>query len=108
MIEYKDFMKITDKEIIFILQDIFNAIKVSDIIRDTDFRQIYATIATEWEGENENEVSEIEDEVTLYDDRVVCSGFSITANNILQYMKFMLAKGYSTLLKDNKYLSQEI
>lgn len=105
MIDYKDFMEITDKEIIYILQDIFKATKVYEINRYSDLRQIDAIIVTEWTGENEGEISEMEDDVTLDSNKIKCYGFAVTSDDILKYKKFMLAKGYSELLKDNKYLN---
>ena len=99
VLAYKDFNLITDDEIKYILYDIFKG-KVKSIDRAPN--RINVTMDTPCENEF------FEDRAILTEDNINVLEFIVTGDEIRKYEQFLLARGYSVLLKDNKYLDGEL
>lgn len=104
MLEYRNFLDLTDEEIEFILKDIFEATKVENIIRNKEYNEIEVDITTQWEDpDEENGYINITDNITLYEDNISVP-FSLDTKDKLRWKQFLLSKGCNYLLKNNPYL----
>lgn len=100
---YREFLSLTDEEIIFILNDIFHPVKIENIQRNTDWNTIDADMTTNgWDDGEDNNI-EITDEITL-NLNDIDTPFSQDRTDVIQWKKYLLAKGCNSLLKDNPYL----
>lgn len=102
MLRYREFLSLTDEEIMLILTDIFNPIKIENIQREEGFDVITAEITMDGWSDGET-VYESTDEITLKPNTIQVD-FSVDSEDMLKYKQFLLAKGCSYLLKDNPYL----
>lgn len=103
MMKYREFLSLTDEEIVFILMDIFNPVKIENIKRDEKFNEITVAMTTDGWHTEETENLEITDEVTLTPSSISVD-FSINYKDIFKWKQFLLAKGCDERLKDNSYL----
>lgn len=102
--KYRDFMSLTDDEIKFIVNDIFQPKSIGAIERIEEWEEIEVAIVTEW-GNDEFGVEEIEDIIGLREN-IIYSDFEILYEDLFKWRQFLLAKGCNELLKDNRYLIQ--
>ena len=106
MIKYREFMDLTDDEIIFIIKDIFPYTrKVDQIERDKKHNTISCQIYIM------DEYPEFADVLDLsipsgFDDGITTHDFSLTHVEIWKWKQYLLAKGCDSRLKDNPYLNQ--
>ena len=102
--KYRDFMSLTDDEIIFIITDIFPYTKkVDNIVRDQKSRCISCDIYIM------DEYPEYADTLDLtvpsgYDQGIATHDFSLTDGELWKWKQYLLAKGCDQRLKDNPYL----
>ena len=102
--EYRDFMSLTDDEIIFIITDIFPYTKkVDNIVRDQKSQYISCDIYIM------DEYPEYADTLDLtvprgYDQGIATHDFSLTDEELWKWKQYLLAKGCDQRLKDNPYL----
>ena len=105
---YKEFLELTDDELEFIVNDIFHLEKISNIERDKKWHRITCDATTGGWDDGEGGTFEITDELELEMPNGGNCGihvnFSIDADDIIKWKKFLLAKGCNELLKDNPYL----
>ncbi len=103
---FRDFMSLSDEEIIFIVTDIFNPVKIESIIRDGKWNEIRCDITTIWGlGTKEEPYEDIVDELTLKENGLEIN-FSLNNNDRLKWKQYLLAKGCNKLLRDNPYLNK--
>lgn len=110
MLQYREFISLTDEEIKFILTEMFNPTKIENIERDKEWNEITAEITTGgWDNGEEGEF-EMEDVITLKIPTVYNCGlevdFSLTSEDKLKWSQFFLAKGCDYRLKDNPYMEE--
>lgn len=104
--EYRDFMSLTDEEIIFIVTDIFKPVKIENIVRNKEWNEINCDITTTWGlGTKEDPYEDIVDELTLKENGMEIN-FSMNSNDRLKWKQYLLARGCNKLLKDNPYLNE--
>lgn len=102
MLEYKEFITLTDYEITFILTELFNPVNISNITRDSKWNIITADIETDgWN--NGEELINIVDTVTLSPNDISVD-FALTDEDLLKYRQYLLARGCNYLLKNNPYI----
>lgn len=101
MLQYKEFIDLTDEEIEFILKDIFHPTNVRNIKRDVEYNEITADITTSWNDGKED--LDVTDEITLTPEKIVVD-FSLAKDDLLKWKQFLLAKGCDYRLKDNPYI----
>lgn len=112
MLQYREFLDLTDDEIKFILIDIFHPVKIENINRSAAWNEITVDITTGGWDDGEDDNMEITDEITLSlprgDNCGIQVDFSLNKDDILKYKQFLLAKGCNYLLKDNPYLNKAV
>ena len=96
---YKEFNSITDDEIKYIIYDIFGA-KVESINRKENNIGVVIKIK---EAEDF-----IEDIIVLTENDIDALDFIVSGDEIYKYEQFLLARGYNSLLRNNKYLDIKI
>lgn len=110
MLQYREFLSLTDEEIKFILTEMFNPIKIGTIERDKEFNEITVEMTTGGWDDGEGGEFEIEDIITLKMPTVYDCGlevdFSLTSEDKLKWEQFLLAKGCDYRLKDNPYMEE--
>ncbi len=110
MLQYREFLSLTDEEIKFILTEMFNPIKIENIERDKEWNKITVEMTTGGWDNGKDEDFEIEDTITLNMPTVYDCGlevdFSLTSEDKLKWRQFLLAKGCDYRLKDNQYLEE--
>lgn len=110
MIQYREFLDLTDEEIKFILTEMFNPTKIGKIERDKEWNEITVEMTTGGWDDGEDEDFEIEDVITLKMPTVYNYGlevdFSLTREDKLKWSQFLLAKGCDYRLKDNPYMEE--
>lgn len=101
MIQYRDFMSMSNQEVIKILTDLFGFMKleVLNIQHDYTYKEIRAEISTQWDNDM------VIDEVVL-DENTISAPFSLNSNDYNLYQKYLLAKGMNELFKNNPYLGE--
>ena len=106
MLKYREFLSLTDEEVRFILNEIFQPVKVENIKRDKEWNEITAEMTTDDWGveEDSDETTEITDVIELTVDGMNVD-FSLTSEDILKYQQFLLAKGCDERLKNNPYMN---
>lgn len=106
MLKYREFLSLTDEEVRFILNEIFQPVKVENIKRDKKWNEITAEMTTDGWGveEDSDETTEITDVIELTVDGMNVD-FSLTSEDILKYQQFLLAKGCDERLKNNPYMN---
>lgn len=106
MLKYREFLSLTDEEVRFILNEIFQPVKVENIKRDKEWNEITAEMTTDGWGveEDSDETTEITDVIELTVDGMNVD-FSLTSEDILKYQQFLLAKGCDIRLKNNPYMN---
>lgn len=101
---YRKLTDLTDREITFILNDIFHPEKIEHIDRDIENNTIDVDMTTLWGNpHDEDGVSEITDTITLTE-HTIRLDFQPAAGDLHSYRQYMLAKGCNELLKNNQYL----
>ena len=109
MLEYREFLDLTDEEIKFILTEIFHPVKIENIQRDKTYNEFTVEITTGW-NEGEKDEFEITEEIALKMPSFYSCGlevdFQLKREDELKWKQFLLAKGCDYRLKDNPYLSQ--
>lgn len=104
--KYREFLDLTDEDIIFILNDIFHPKKIENINRDKEWNSINADMTTEWgHEEDEDGIIEITDNVVLSMDNIKVD-FQMASGDLTKWKQFLLAKGCNQLLKENPYLEK--
>lgn len=103
--KYREFLSLTDDEVRFILEDIFQPVRVGNFRRDPHVNTITVEMTTDkWD----NEETEITDEVRLTLPEPGDSGldvdFFVSSEDELKWRQFLIAKGCHPLFKDNPYL----
>lgn len=102
---YRDFISLTDEEVIYIVDDIFKPVKIENIVRSTGWNGITCDITTTWGlGTIEDPYEDITDELTLKENGLEIN-FSTNSNDRLKWKQYLLSKGCNKLLKDNPYLN---
>jgi hypothetical protein len=99
--KYRKLNDLNDKDIIFIVSEIFNPKVVSNIQRNEDDNEISCEITMEWDdGE---ETFDLTDELTLTENNIQAD-FSITNADIHKWKQYLLAKGCNSLLQNSPYI----
>lgn len=110
MLQYREFLSLTDEEIKFILTEMFNSTKIVNIERDKEWNKITVEMTTGGWDDGEGGEFEIEDIITLKMPTVYDCGlevdFSLTSEDKLKWEQFLLAKGCDYRLKDNPYMEE--
>jgi hypothetical protein len=110
MLQYREFLSLTDEEIKFILTEMFNPTKIVNIERDKEWNKITVEMTTGGWDDGEGGEFEIEDIITLKMPTVYDCGlevdFSLTSEDKLKWEQFLLAKGCNYRLKDNPYMEE--
>lgn len=110
MLQYREFLSLTDEEIKFILTEMFNPTKIVNIERDKEWNKITVEMTTGGWDDGEGGEFEIEDIITLKMPTVYDCGlevnFSLTSEDKLKWEQFLLAKGCDYRLKDNPYMEE--
>ena len=110
MLQYREFLSLTDEEIKFILTEMFNPTKIVNIERDKEWNKITVEMTTGGWDDGEGGEFEIEDIITLKMPTVYDCGlevdFSLTSEDKLKWEQFLLAKGCEYRLKDNPYMEE--
>lgn len=110
MLQYREFLSLTDEEIKFILTEMFNPTKIVNIERDKERNKITVEMTTGGWDDGEGGEFEIEDIITLKMPTVYDCGlevdFSLTSEDKLKWEQFLLAKGCDYRLKDNPYMEE--
>lgn len=102
MLEYREFITLTDYEITFILTELFNPVNISNITRDSEWNIITADIETDGWNDGEKLIN-IVDTVTLTPNDISVD-FALTDEDLLKYRQYLLARGCNYLLKNNPYI----
>lgn len=108
MIEcYKPVTDLTNDEIKFIINKIFNPKAIKNIRRHKRDHYISADIVTTWNCDDEKPF-DVTDELCLYEPGYssceIEVDFSVDADDLHMWKQFCLAKGCFYLLKDNPFL----
>ena len=99
MIKYREFLDLTDEEIIFIIKEIFpDTTKVDNIERDTTWERISCNIYIM------EEYPHIPDTLTCTINGIETHDFELTDDEVWKWQQYLLAKGCDERLKDNPYL----
>lgn len=110
MLQYREFLSLTDEEIKFILTEMFNPTKIVNIERDKEWNKITVEMTTGGWDDGEGGEFEIENIITLKMPTVYDCGlevdFSLTSEDKLKWEQFLLAKGCDYRLKDNPYMEE--
>ena len=110
MLQYREFLSLTDEEIKIILTEMFNPTKIVNIERDKEWNKITVEMTTGGWDDGEGGEFEIEDIITLKMPTVYDCGlevdFSLTSEDKLKWEQFLLAKGCDYRLKDNPYMEE--
>jgi hypothetical protein len=110
MLQYREFLSLTDEEIKFILTEMFNPTKIVNIERDKEWNKITVEMTTGGWDDGEGGEFEIEDIITLKMPTVYDCGlevdFSLTSEDKLKWEQFLLAKGCDYRSKDNPYMEE--
>lgn len=104
MLQYREFLDLTEEEIRFILTDIFHPVKIENIQKDLYCDEITAEITTGGWNDGESEDFEVTDVIELSPRRINVD-FSVDNDDILKYKQFLLAKGCDYRLKNNPYMN---
>lgn len=108
--KYRDFLTLTDEEIRFIVQEIFDPVKIDNIQRDAECREITCDITTDGWSDGETESFEMTDELTLCEPSANYCGiyidFSIDKAERKLWRQFCIAKGCHPDFKDNPFLAE--
>lgn len=103
---YRDFLELTDDDIRFIVNKIFNSDGIGDISRSKKFREITCCVVMTWKVDDENiSYEDIEDEL-IFKENGIQGDFSITKADELEWRKYLMAKGCHFLLRDNPYIEK--
>ena len=103
MIQFREFLDLTDDEIRFILSDIFCPVKIENIKRCPKWNLITAEITTSGWDDGSGDTFDITDEVELSLQGINVN-FSLDSDDILKYNQFLIAKGCDYRLKNNPYM----
>lgn len=100
--KYREFLSLTDEEIIFIMKEIFsNTSRVDNIERDEKWNKISCNIYIM------DEEPDFADEIEFdANGNMDTKDFMITYDEEFKLKQFLLAKGCDERLKDNPYLSK--
>lgn len=107
MIKYRDFLSLTDEEIIYIIKEIFSYTKrVDNITRNNKQNIISCNIYIM------DEYPDFPDELKLYlpedeTESIQTNDFELSSEELLKWEQFLLAKGCDYRLKDNPYLEDK-
>lgn len=102
MIKYREFMDLTDDEIIFIIKDIFPTTpKVDNIHRDVKWNTMSCDVYIM------EECPDYADTLDLNLTGIETHDFTLTEEEELKWKQFLLAKGCDYRLKDNPYLEAQ-
>lgn len=106
MLQYREFLSLTDEEIEFIIKDIFHCIKVDNIHRDKKYNEIVVDITTIWSRSlgKEKEI-EITEKIALTKNDIIAD-FPIVKGCLWKWKQFLLAKGCDYRLKENPYMEE--
>jgi len=106
--KYREFLDLTNDEILFILNDIFHPKRIENINRDKEWNQIDVDMTTEWgKADDEDGIIEITDNIILSMDDIKVD-FQMANGDMTKWKQFLLAKGCNYLLKDNPYLEDVV
>ena len=93
MLQYREFLSLTDEEIKFILTEMFNPTKIVNIERDKEWNKITVEMTTGGWDDGEGGEFEIEDIITLKMPTVYDCGlevdFSLTSEDKLKWEQFL-------------------
>lgn len=106
--KYRDFISLTNDEIIDIVYDIFKPKHIKSIDRDRINQTIDVTIVTDgWVIDDDGNTIDITDVVELRDPFINNNGitcdFSIYPSDLWRYEQYLFALGIHPLLKNNPY-----
>lgn len=102
MNDYRKLTDFTDDEIKTILTDIFNPVKIENIVRHENDETITVDITTGGWDDGETHGFEITDEIELTSSGIENVPFSMEYDDILLYRQYLLSKGCDYRLKDIK------
>lgn len=106
MIKYKEFLSLTDEEIIYIIKEIFPYTKrVDNIERHNKQNSISCNIYIM------DEYPDFPDKLELYlpedeSESIQTNDFGLAPEELLKWEQYLLAKGCDYRLKDNPYLEK--
>ena len=105
---FRKLTSLTNEEIDFIVNDIFNTDSIKDIQQNEKDDTISCIITTGGWGEDDTETLTFEDELILSIPTTTSYGLSVNfyVNNedILKWKQFCIAKGCNYLFKNNPYI----
>lgn len=101
MLQYRDFLSLTDEEIAFIIKDIFETPRVDHIERDEKWDRISCDIYIM------EDYPDYADSLNLFPNEITTGDFELTDKEQLKWQQYLLAKGCDYRLKDNPYMEQE-
>ena len=104
MLKYREFLNLTDEEIVFIMREIFpHASRIDNVQRDEKWQRITVDVYLM------EEESDFADEIDLEANGMMTThDFEITAGEEWKFKQFLLAKGCDERLKDNPYLEDNV
>lgn len=108
--QYREFLSLTDDEIRFIVNDIFNTEKIENIVRNEDEQTITCDITTDGWEDGDSSYS-MTDELALsmptLTDCGISVDFSVNAEEKHKWRQFCVAKGCNPYLNSNPYLDNQ-
>lgn len=102
--KYRKITDLTDKEIMEILNNLYEPDKIENIVRNVKDNEVVVDVTTTWiVDEKTKEEEQIVDEIILSDDQIYSQDLT-SDDDQYEYLQFLAAKGCHYLFKDNKYL----
>lgn len=106
MNDYRRLTDFTDDEIRTILTDIFNPVRIENIVRHENDETITIDITTDGWDDGETHGFEITDEIELTPSGIEIVSFSMDHDDILLYRQYLLLKGCDYRLRDLKIVTK--
>lgn len=106
MNDYRRLTDFTDDEIRTILTDIFNPVRIENIVRHENDETITVDITTDGWDDGETHGFEITDEIELTPSGIEIVSFSMDHDDILLYRQYLLLKGCDYRLRDLKIVTK--
>jgi hypothetical protein len=107
MLKYREFLDLTDEEIIFIIKEIFpDTPRVDNIIRDKKWNRISCDIYIMEEYPDYADTLDLEVPSMSEPDGISTHDFTLTRAELWKWQQYLLAKGVDERLKDNPYMKQ--
>ena len=98
IMQYRDFLDLTDEEITFIVKELFQTKRVDHIERDKKLGFITCDIYIM------EEYPDIPDTLTMDQTEITTNDFLLTAKENFKWQQYLLAKGCDERLKNNPHM----